>query len=29
MVAVMAAIIATLTWSFIFWRERQMQIVIA
>jgi hypothetical protein len=29
MVAVMAAIIATLTWSFIFWRERQIHMMIA
>ena len=29
MIADMAGIIATLTWSFIFWRERQMQMMIA
>jgi len=29
MVAVMAGIIATLSWSFIFWRERQIQLIAA
>ena len=29
MVADMAGIIATLSWSFIFWRERQMQMILA
>jgi len=29
MVAVMAGMVATLMWSFIFWRERQMQMVVS